>query len=55
VAPAAMDGHTIIVENVFVNFVVVKVKATVVVESDNGSTIGTHHDGLYCAIHLSGC
>jgi hypothetical protein len=55
VVPAAMDGHTIIVGNAFVKFVVVKVKATVVVESDNDSTIGTHHDGLYCATHLSGC
>jgi hypothetical protein len=45
-----MDGHTVIVGNTFVVFFVVRVKATVVVDGGDGSTIGTHHDGLYCAI-----
>jgi hypothetical protein len=45
-----MDGHAIIVGNTFVIFFVVRVKATVVIDGGNGSIIGNHHDGLYCAI-----
>jgi hypothetical protein len=31
-------------------FFVVRVKAMVVIDAGDGSTIGNHHAGLYCAI-----